>query len=548
MFNTLKNYINGQATQREQLPGTVKNSAGGYSHAVNHWALFQRFLILGTTGGTYYIGERKLTEENLTAVIACIDEDGIRAVQLIEEVSSHGRAPKNDSAIFALALACSSTNSDTRQAAFAALTGVCRTFTHLSHFLTFIKEGKMRGFGRGLMRAIARWYNDRSVEDLAYQVLKYQSRDGFSQQDVYRLSHPARFSQVTAGSPRRALYDYIAKGVLGADWHALPGDEFKPLRRLAAVHNLASLDPSNGVEIARLIREWNLPMEAVPTTHRDKDTYEAVLYSAGLTWILRNLGNLTSRGVLDDRANLEHVLNRMKAEQLNRARVHPLAIFQAMRTYGSGKGVKGSGSWTPKRQLLDALDAAFYDSFHYVEPTGKRLLFAVDVSGSMTGARVAGMTDVSAFEAAAVMAMAASAVERDFHLIAFDYAYNKSRGVYSLDDISHRQRLDDIVRRLKAFGGGGTDCSLPFAHAAKEKLQIDGFVCFTDSESWAGRNHPSQALQDYRRKVKHPVKAVNVAMASNRFSTLPEGDPLILECAGFDTTIPSVISLFMSGG
>jgi len=51
--------------QRAPLPGEamVPNSAGGYVYALDDWARLDRFLVLGTEGGTYYAGERKLTVE-----------------------------------------------------------------------------------------------------------------------------------------------------------------------------------------------------------------------------------------------------------------------------------------------------------------------------------------------------------------------------------------------------------------------------------------------------------------------------------------------------
>jgi 60 kDa SS-A/Ro ribonucleoprotein len=33
--------------------------------------------------------------------------------------------------------------------------------------------------------------------------------------------------------------------------------------------------------------------------------------------------------------------------------------------------------------------------------------------------------------------------------------------------------------------GGGTDLSLPFTHATKHKMEVDGFALFTDGETWA---------------------------------------------------------------
>jgi Ca-activated chloride channel family protein len=70
-------------------------------------------------------------------------------------------------------------------------------------------------------------------------------------------------------------------------------------------------------------------------------------------------------------------------ERLRRARVHPIALLSALRVYGQGHGVRGQGTWEASRKVVDALDAAFYSAFKAVEPTGKRLLLALDVSGSM---------------------------------------------------------------------------------------------------------------------------------------------------------------------
>ena len=80
------------------------NSGGGYSWQVDDWTRFDRFLILGAEGGTYYIGERDLVKQNHDAIVRCIKADGVRAVKRIVEISDSGRAPKNDPAIFALAL------------------------------------------------------------------------------------------------------------------------------------------------------------------------------------------------------------------------------------------------------------------------------------------------------------------------------------------------------------------------------------------------------------------------------------------------------------
>ena len=85
--------------------GQVPNSASGYAWAVDPWTRLRRFLVLGSEGGSYYASEAALTRENARAVEDGLAEDGLRTVEEIVIVSTDGRAPKNDPALFALAMA-----------------------------------------------------------------------------------------------------------------------------------------------------------------------------------------------------------------------------------------------------------------------------------------------------------------------------------------------------------------------------------------------------------------------------------------------------------
>ena len=75
-----------------------------------------------------------------------------------------------------------------------------------------------------------------------------------------------------------------------------------------------------------------------------------------------------------------------------------------------------------------------------------------------------------------------------------------------------------MVQEISDLPFGGTDCALPMVEALKHRWEIDVFVVYTDSETWAGRLHPSQALRRYREKMGIPAKLVVVGMASNGFS------------------------------
>src|SRR6187549_899605 len=88
----------------------IRNAAGGYVYQLDDFKAVERFLILGSEGGSYYVGEAKLTKDNAQRVIKAIETDGRRVIDLIVSVSDGGRGPKNDPAEFALALAASSQN------------------------------------------------------------------------------------------------------------------------------------------------------------------------------------------------------------------------------------------------------------------------------------------------------------------------------------------------------------------------------------------------------------------------------------------------------
>ena len=113
-----------------------------------------------------------------------------------------------------------------------------------------------------------------------------------------------------------------------------------------------------------------------------------------MTAMVRNLATMTRVGLLaPGSAGTAKVVAQLgDRERIRKARVHPIALLAALRTYAAGHGVRGQAQLDSRcGQIVDALDAAFYTAFENVEPTGKRLLLALDVSGSMAGGAVAGV-------------------------------------------------------------------------------------------------------------------------------------------------------------
>ena len=145
-----------------------RGAAGGFAWSIDDWGRLDRFLVLGSEGGTYYVAERALTLDNAEAVARCVAADGVRVVARVTALSQAGRAPKNDPAIFALAMAAKLGDDATRKAAYAALPAVCRTGTHVMHFAAYAQA--FGGWGRGMRNAVARWFNAKPAADLAYRV------------------------------------------------------------------------------------------------------------------------------------------------------------------------------------------------------------------------------------------------------------------------------------------------------------------------------------------------------------------------------------------
>lgn len=531
----MKNYaqITRNSSQREPIFGResemTQNNAGGYTFTLSPLDTLRRFLILGSEGGTYYVDERTLTKDNAKNALEVLESQPEQALNLVIEVSQKGLAPKNDPAIFALALGASCRNAWTRRLALQALPLVCRTGTHILQFVSMVNE--LRGWGRGLRTGIGKWYTEKKVEDLAYQVMKYGNRAGFTHRDVLRLTHAYGGEVSTA---RGALFRAIAH----------PEFSVGDFPELEAFKMAKSLNDSTPVaKVIDAIKTYNLPREVIPTKFlNEPKVWEALFDCMPFTAMIRNLGKMTSIGVISPMSDTARaVVTRLNdVAQIERSRIHPIMLLNALNTYSSGHGFKGSLRWNPEPNIVRALEEAFYLSFGTVEPSGKNTLLALDVSGSMGASTIGGLNDMLASEAAAVMAMVTARRESS-HLIRGFSTEFKDLGITSNMSLSE---VRNITSR-QAFGR--TDCAIPMIWATKERVPVDTFIVYTDNETWAGQVHPAEALKNYRQKMGIGAKLVVVGMTSTGFTIADPQDAGMLDVVGFDATAPNVITEFSKG-
>ena len=534
----------------------IRNNTGGVVFRVSDMDRLDRFLVLGSTGNSYQSGSQ-LAKENAQNVIALLRKDPKGVIDRTVEISKAGRAPKNEYALYVLALAASDANVETRRMALEALPQVARTGTHLFDFVSYAEQ--FRGWGRALRRAVGAWYSEKTVDALAYQAVKYQSRNGWSNSDLLRLAHPK-----AENDEFDAVYRWIVGGVeatKASNYERGKTNKVKIRRKdvsgsLPAI--IQAFEEAKGAgenRIVQLIRDHNLPREAVPTEHlNSKVVWEALLEKMPMTAMVRNLATMTRNGVFDTKSNVDKVIAQLSdMDHLRKSRIHPMQVLMALRTYGAGRGVRGSNVWTPNRDVEAALDKAFYLTFGNVTPTNKKTVLALDVSGSM-GSPINGFVGLTAREASMAMALITAKVEPDVRLIAFTQGGwsngNSSRSYYGSSvkevKIDPNGTLAKAVRDTANMPFSGTDCSLPVLWADSVGYAAENFSVYTDNETYAGSIQPSEALQKFRGKHNVASKLAVFGMTATNFTIADPNDGGMMDFAGFDTAAPELAQQFFA--
>ena len=388
-------------------------------------------------------------------------------------------------------------------------------------FIDYI--GTMRGWGRGLRRAMGKWYTDKDLNAAVYQAVKYRQRYNWNHRDLLRKAHPKAASSVF-----NDCFAWITQGTMPPD---------NPSFALIRAYEQAKT--ANPKALAALIRAHDMTWEMVPSEQLDKpEVWEALAERMPLTALIRNLATLTRLGVIAPMKSA-WVCERLNAIGNARtedfARIHPINVLSALLTYRSGKGARGHHTWTLVPQVVDALDQAFDQSFATAPQTNQRFYLGIDVSGSMGSGEVAGIPGLTPRMAAAAMAIARR--EPNYYIAGFanggvGYRLGFMRGGATMAPLSITA-TDSLA-----------DCALPMLDALEKKIPVDIFVILTDSETWAGKVHPTEALQKYRQATGINAKLVVVGMVANNFTIADPEDAGMMDVVGFDSAAPALIADF----
>lgn len=511
----------------------VENNSGGWVFEISPEQRFTRFLILGIDSGTYYVKEQKHAKDNAEFVIKALAENP-SFVDIIVDVSTHGRAPRQNATLFALAAASASDNIETRRKAFAAVPAVCRTASHLMQYIHYVKT--FRGTGRGIRAAIGNWYNAQDAERLAMQLVKYRNRNGLRHSNLLNIAH----ANITEDRLNMVKWAYNPQRIWG-EASQLANPEIL-LPRMIVGFEMAK-NHTRPAQLAGIVKAAKLPWEALPSAALNiPDVWEEMLPFIGMEALVRNLGRLSKISMTEPDSEGQREVTGIltDAARLRASRLHPVKILDAYFVYNQGHGVKGKMTWTPNPAILEALETAFYNSFDNVEPTGARVGLFLDVSGSM-GWSSAGSSVMTCAMAAAAMSMVFARKEQNVVIKGFAHELRDL-------NITAESTIEQAVRAAQLNTFGGTDCAQPMIWAKETKTELDTFICITDNETWFGKTHPHEALRDYRNASGIDAGEIVIGMTSTNFTVSDPSDPRTLDVVGFSTDVPSLVSSFISDG
>ncbi|MGE3820026.1 MAG: TROVE domain-containing protein [Isosphaeraceae bacterium] len=508
------------------------NQAGGLAYALSPKHALAQLAATGCFNGTFYADATDQLDR-LEALAGQVD-DALFLAKLA--VYSRRRAFMKDMPA-ALLLLLAKRDTVLFQRAFDRVVDNGRI---LRTTFQMVRSGRFgrKGLSASLQRAFQRWLNQASPGALLSASI---GRDP-SLRDVLRMARPT-----PADNSRRALFGWLTDKPQDR-WAPATADDLPADVKALAAYRAA---PTESEQVAILKESggslrWDLLADAA----KGPAVWKAIARLMGPQALRMNLNTLQRHGVLADPVELKLVVDRIgDAEEVRRSRQFPYQYLAAYLNAGEEipQSVKGA--------LAKAAEAACGS----VPAMPGPVLIGLDVSGSMsspiTGHRARGSTSkVRCVDAAAVFAAAVLRRNPNSLLIPFD-------------DRAHVAKVDpsdsilSLAQRLAAYGGGGTDCSIPLKEAVTRhaKRKLVGCVLVSDNMSWIGqgRHGSTQLMTAWREFVKNQVrlkgadvegpKLVCLDLQPSGTAQAPESSD-VLNVGGFSDAVFTVIASFLGDG
>ena len=337
-------------------PDQVQGNAGGFVWQISDREQVIRYLIIGSEGGNFYQTPQQVSSQCASCVLRMTrTPDNFKwLIDTIRQVSTEGRAAKQESTLLALATAIVfAPTPATKTEALNAVNDCVRILTHMYMLIGYIKlfskaghptisssssfsssssakGGEVTvvvgsGFGRGIRRVFGEYFYSRTGIEIANLITKYQNREGWTIKDVLTLIHidPKRMKD----DDGRLAIDHVFKNkeefaeILKT---APPSPAVNLFNAIKEIHTLteriaqppvnpalASLPNYQSIadlnHMGHLIESAGLSREHLPSQlFKQRRIWEALLTNKGpsgkgkgmpLTALIRNLGKLSTQEI-----------------------------------------------------------------------------------------------------------------------------------------------------------------------------------------------------------------------------------------------------------
>ena len=232
--------------------------------------------------------------------------------------------------------------------------------------------------------------------------------------------------------------------------------------------------------------------------------------------------------------------------------MHSFKILTALLQYKEGHSVVYShtksnaiSSWVPIEKVTTILEEAYKASESIAsqsEKMSKKICVAIDVSQSMTEAKVNGANEgINCRTAAAALAFTIARNGSNVDVLIFDKNESKVLGVdEDLKKFLHAVNEHDLKP------SADTDCSEPLKWAIENKqTDAEAFIVLTVNENAKDRQPLALQLKRYREATKTKLKVIICTMNVTTYTGAAKFDRHMLDICGFDSKLPWHIKCFV---
>lgn len=512
-------------------PNTV-NQAGGVAYALGDEHALAQIALTGCFNGVAYATDA----EQLTQFKKYAD---VVPAEFIAKLALHSRGHgKMKDMPCALLAVLATRDMSLFHKVFARVINNGRMIRTLFQMIRSGQFGK-KSLSGSIQRAFQTWFNTATDTQLLAASIGNDPRI----RDVLRMARPTPVS-----NSRRAMLGWLVDKPVEKWTPAMFADLPDEAKAVAAFR-----DATTEQEQVAIIRNLNCRWDLLSSSVLGDSVWAEMPRLMGAQALRMNLNTLQRHNVFTNPEVVALIASRLSDEaDVVASGQMPYQYFAA---YKHGDDLPAS--------IRKALHTATEIACKSVPKLSAPLVIGLDVSGSMgsavTGSRGSGTSKMRSVDVAALIAAALLRANPDSVVLPFDTSVHAT-------NIDPSDSILSIADRLAAYGGGGTDCSLPLQYANQHLAyqitgpemrlkRFAGVVMVSDNESWRAQHSHAAGrgtgmMQEWRKFQQtqqmafgHTAKLVCIDLCPNSTSQAPDAKS-VMNIGGFTDAVFSTMADF----